>query len=98
MIRTVLAGVIAVAAFVAAPAFANDDDDGRGCRSAAAQSVDISRAEAIQIARQHGLRHVEGIELDDHDCEIERRTSNRRGIEIETSARAGEVLGREIDD
>jgi uncharacterized membrane protein YkoI len=99
MIRTVLAASLAAAAvLVAAPAFADDDDNRREYRVASSSSVNISRAEALRIAREHGLSRLEEIELDDGEWEIEGRTRNGREIEIDISARTGQVLELEIDD
>lgn len=98
MIRSAIAASLAIAALAAAPAFADDRDDGRSYRAAAHQSVHISRAEAIRIARDHGLQRVKEIELDDGKWEIEGRTRHGREIEIDISAHSGRVLELEIDD
>ncbi len=78
---------------IAAPApiaFADDDDYRGGFR--------ISRAEAIDIARDNGMNVAQEIERDDGKWELEGCTYDRSETEIDIHGQSGHVLELEIDD
>ncbi len=91
MKRNLAMACIGFALAIPAP-FALADDDDRG------SSFRVSRAEAIDIARYHGMSYVKEIERDDGTWELEGCTSDHREIEIDIHGWSGEVTELEIDD
>ncbi len=91
MKRTLAMAIIGVAIAAPAPiAFADDDDYRGGFR--------ISRTEAIAIAHDNGMHHVQEIERDEGKWELEGCTYDRREIEIDIHGQSGRILEFEIDD
>jgi uncharacterized membrane protein YkoI len=87
-LRLLAACGLACAALSAAPARADDNE----CRGP------ISRAQAIDIARSAGLVRVEEVDCDDDEWEVEGRDQRGREMEVEISARTGQILEVEYDD
>ncbi|MEQ9504792.1 MAG: PepSY domain-containing protein [Hyphomonas sp.] len=80
---------------LAAPApfaLADDDDDDRGA------SFRVSRAEAVDIARDYGMARIDEVERDDDGWELEGCTGDRREIEIDIHGWSGEVTELDVDD
>jgi uncharacterized membrane protein YkoI len=66
------------------------DDDCRGSG--------ISAEQAVQIARSVGLVHVEEVDCDDDEWEVEGRDAGGREIEVEIDRRTGRIREVERDD
>lgn len=91
MIRPAIA--LVAAAFFAAAAYADD-----AAHRTASPPLAVTQEQAIATAKAQGMVRVEDIELDDGKWEVEGRTESGREIEVDVSARTGEVLRIDYDD
>ncbi|WP_291206074.1 PepSY domain-containing protein [Hyphomonas sp.] len=62
-----------------------------------APASDISREEAIAIARDKGMTRVREVERDDGNWEVEGCTADRKEIDVDIHRSNGEIVKFEID-
>lgn len=60
-------------------------------------AAEISREQAIDIAKRQGMAHVLEIELDDNEWEIEGCSSDGRELDIDVHSRSGDILKYDLD-
>ena len=84
--KRTLTGLVLIAMLAPAPlAAAKDRDDDSG-------PYNISREQAIEIARQNGMAEIRETDRDDGLWEIEGHDANGDKLEIEISGQTGEIV------
>jgi uncharacterized membrane protein YkoI len=93
MKTAICASLLALFPTLAAPAALADDDDRRSARN-----YGINQYEALEIAGDFGLYSIKEIKFSGGKWEIEGCTSDGQEIEIDISARSGDIIKLEYED